>query len=329
MNIRQRFEQQLGELKEDVLKMGSIVENELYIAMDALERLDTARAHEVHQLDSEVNNTRYEIEEKCFALIVTQQPAARDLRAIVTELRATTELIIDEFEKVLVLQRRADALQLLLELADLIGDVGECGGVVGVVSVRRGASVKGVLGVDRIAADGAMEFLRRRGRFDTQFFAENIGASCVLTNGAGAVAGECVQIHELAVGVFARRVAAQDQRGVLDPTLILAIAHARLDQRVEHEEVHMLDALALVDAPLLIPALKEFTVVELDGPGHLRHVVDRQLGRRTVLHGRKGLLEVQQIEFEVSARVDLDPLRFHDEDGQTSGHIVQVSLQLP
>ena len=92
MNIRQRFEQQLGELKEDVLKMGSIVENELYVAMDALERLDTARAREVYQLDNEVNNTRFEIEEKCFALIVTQQPAARDLRAIVTVMNMIVDL---------------------------------------------------------------------------------------------------------------------------------------------------------------------------------------------------------------------------------------------
>ena len=92
MNIRQRFEQQLGELKEDVLKMGSIVENELYVAMDALERLDTGRAREVHQLDNEVNNTLFEIEEKCFALIVTQQPAARDLRAIVTVMNMIVDL---------------------------------------------------------------------------------------------------------------------------------------------------------------------------------------------------------------------------------------------
>ena len=35
-------------------------------------------------LDSEVNQTRFDIEEKCFGLIVTQQPAARDLRSIVT-----------------------------------------------------------------------------------------------------------------------------------------------------------------------------------------------------------------------------------------------------
>ena len=92
MNIRLRFEQQLGELKEEVLKMGSIVENELYVAMDALDLLDTVKAKTVLQLDNEVNNTRFEIEEKCFALIVTQQPAARDLRAIVTVMNMIVDL---------------------------------------------------------------------------------------------------------------------------------------------------------------------------------------------------------------------------------------------
>ncbi len=92
MNIRQRFEQQLGELKDDVLKMGSVVENELYMAMDALEQLDTTRARAVYQIDNQVNATRFEIEEKCFALIVTQQPAARDLRAIVTVMNMIVDL---------------------------------------------------------------------------------------------------------------------------------------------------------------------------------------------------------------------------------------------
>lgn len=92
MSIRLRFEQQLGELKEDVLKMGSVVEKELTMAMDALERLDIAQARAVYQLDNEVNSTRFEIEEKCFALIVTQQPAARDLRAIVTVMNMIVDL---------------------------------------------------------------------------------------------------------------------------------------------------------------------------------------------------------------------------------------------
>lgn len=92
MGIRQRFEQQLEELRTDVLKMGSMVEHELQVAMDALERLDTARAREVFALDNEVNMTRFEIEEKCFGLIVTQQPAARDLRSIVTVMNMIIDL---------------------------------------------------------------------------------------------------------------------------------------------------------------------------------------------------------------------------------------------
>lgn len=92
MGIRQRFEQQLEELRTDVLKMGSMVENELHVAMDALARLDTGRAREVFALDNEVNLTRFEIEEKCFGLIVTQQPAARDLRSIVTVMNMIIDL---------------------------------------------------------------------------------------------------------------------------------------------------------------------------------------------------------------------------------------------
>lgn len=92
MGIRQRFEQQLEELRTDVLKMGSMVEQELQVAMDALEKLDTARAREVFSLDNEVNLIRFEIEEKCFGLIVTQQPAARDLRSIVTVMNMIVDL---------------------------------------------------------------------------------------------------------------------------------------------------------------------------------------------------------------------------------------------
>ena len=92
MSIRQRFDQQLDELKSEVLKMGSLVENELFVAMDALDQLDIDTARQVHLMDDQVNNARYNIEEQCFALIVTQQPAARDLRAIVTVMNMIVDL---------------------------------------------------------------------------------------------------------------------------------------------------------------------------------------------------------------------------------------------
>lgn len=92
MTIRQRFEKQLNELREDVLKMGSMVEEELDLAMGALETLDSARARQVFAFDNQINAARFDIEEKCFALIVTQQPAARDLRAIVTVMNMIIDL---------------------------------------------------------------------------------------------------------------------------------------------------------------------------------------------------------------------------------------------
>ncbi len=92
MGIRQRFEHQLEELRTDVLRMGSMAEHELQVAMEALETLNTALAREVFALDNEVNLTRFEIEEKCFGLIVTQQPAARDLRSIVTVMNMIIDL---------------------------------------------------------------------------------------------------------------------------------------------------------------------------------------------------------------------------------------------
>lgn len=92
MTMRQRFEQQLLELRGDVLKMGSMVEEELTMAMTALETLDTALARQVFAFDNQINAARFDIEEKCFALIVTQQPAARDLRAIVTVMNMIVDL---------------------------------------------------------------------------------------------------------------------------------------------------------------------------------------------------------------------------------------------
>jgi phosphate transport system protein len=89
--MRERFERKLNELRDDILKMGSMVEEELKLALRALEALDTNLACQVFDADTAVNAMRFSIEEKCFELIVTQQPAAGDLRAIV----AVMNMIVD------------------------------------------------------------------------------------------------------------------------------------------------------------------------------------------------------------------------------------------
>lgn len=91
MIIRTRFERKLEELQADILKMGILVEAELKLALKALKALDVDMANQVNIADTEVNALRFSIEEKCSSLIVTQQPTARDLRAII----AAMNMIID------------------------------------------------------------------------------------------------------------------------------------------------------------------------------------------------------------------------------------------
>lgn len=92
MTVRAHFERKLNELRDEILLMGRLVENELKLALAAFNELDAAKAKEVSAADRVVNRTRFDIEEKCFSLIVTQQPAARDLRAITTAMNIIVDL---------------------------------------------------------------------------------------------------------------------------------------------------------------------------------------------------------------------------------------------
>ncbi len=92
MTVRAHFERKLNELRDEILLMGRLVEDELKLALAAFNELDAAKAKEVSNADRVVNRTRFDIEEKCFSLIVTQQPAARDLRAITTAMNIIVDL---------------------------------------------------------------------------------------------------------------------------------------------------------------------------------------------------------------------------------------------
>lgn len=89
---RERFVQQLKGLQSDVLHMGKLVEEEMLLALRALDQLDAKLAQGVHLADEAVNKARFDTEEKCFTVIVTQQPAASDLRAVVSVMNMIVDL---------------------------------------------------------------------------------------------------------------------------------------------------------------------------------------------------------------------------------------------
>jgi phosphate transport system protein len=89
---RENFDQQLRQLEDDVLALGSRVEAALVDAVDILKTQDMARARRLIEDDQDINKSRFAVEEKALTLIATQQPMAGDLRIIAAVLEIVTEL---------------------------------------------------------------------------------------------------------------------------------------------------------------------------------------------------------------------------------------------
>lgn len=108
---RESFDRHLHELQDEVLIMGSMVEKALDRSTDALKKRDLELARQVIADDAKINQKRFEIENKCIELIISQQPMASDLRMIV----AVLNIIID-------LERIGDHAEGNAKIAVMIGN---------------------------------------------------------------------------------------------------------------------------------------------------------------------------------------------------------------
>jgi phosphate transport system protein len=89
---RETFDRAQQKLLDQVLMLGSMVEQSVQLSMQALQRRDFAAARRIFESDQQVNEKRYTIEHDCITLIATQQPMARDLRFLAAILEIITEL---------------------------------------------------------------------------------------------------------------------------------------------------------------------------------------------------------------------------------------------
>ncbi len=80
--IRKSFDDQIEEVKQEILKMGSVVEEMLSGAIKALSERDRELAARIIAMDDVVDDYNLAIEERCLHLLALQQPMARDLRTI-------------------------------------------------------------------------------------------------------------------------------------------------------------------------------------------------------------------------------------------------------
>ncbi len=101
-HISQRFNEELEEIRNQVLAMGGLVEQQLATALEAYSNRDGELAEQVMKNDVQVNALEVAIDEECTQVLARRQPAATDLRLIVAVIKTITDLerIGDEIEKV-------------------------------------------------------------------------------------------------------------------------------------------------------------------------------------------------------------------------------------
>jgi len=90
--MERHFHHELKELKEDLLKMGGLVETAIHNAVSGLVSRDNQLVDKTIKEDKKINTREILIENKCLQLLALQQPMAADLRFIVSALQIIKDL---------------------------------------------------------------------------------------------------------------------------------------------------------------------------------------------------------------------------------------------
>lgn len=92
MPARKTFENEIQELKDEIIIMGSMVEQAMLDTVDALKKRDIEWSKRIIKQDDLINDKRFSLENRVMIVIATQQPMARDLRVIASILEVISEL---------------------------------------------------------------------------------------------------------------------------------------------------------------------------------------------------------------------------------------------
>ena len=90
--MRNRFDKQLDQLNNELIEMGSLIEQAIAMAINALVNKDVKKAQQAITFDEEINRQEKEIESLCLKLLLQQQPVAKDLRLISAALKMITDM---------------------------------------------------------------------------------------------------------------------------------------------------------------------------------------------------------------------------------------------
>lgn len=92
MSIRKLFEDELAELKNELVEMCRLTETMIESAITALTNRDRELGKSIGEMDKRVNEYEMDIEKRCMRILLKQQPVAKDFREVSTALKMITDI---------------------------------------------------------------------------------------------------------------------------------------------------------------------------------------------------------------------------------------------
>jgi phosphate transport system protein len=107
-HISRQFNEEIEHLRNRVMKMGGLVEQQVLRSIEALKTIDEELARKIIKKDHKVNAMEVKIDEECAQMLALRQPTASDLRMVVAVIKTITDLerIGDEAEKIATMSVR-------------------------------------------------------------------------------------------------------------------------------------------------------------------------------------------------------------------------------
>ena len=101
-HISRRFNEDLESIKTEMLEMGGLVAQQVAEAVDALSNADSELAEQVLRVEEDIDRREMELDEHATLIIAKRQPAASDLRMVMSVIRIARDLerIGDEATKI-------------------------------------------------------------------------------------------------------------------------------------------------------------------------------------------------------------------------------------
>ncbi|MDO6837940.1 phosphate signaling complex protein PhoU [Paraglaciecola chathamensis] len=161
-HISQRFDSDLEALKSQVLEMGGIVEQQIIDSVKAIESVNRPLAEHVLEVEDDIDRREVLLDENCTMILACRQPAASDLRMVLSVTKMTRDL-----------ERMGDEAQKIAQMAIALSDDGAAPG--GYEEIRHmGALVQKMVNsvldaFARFDADKALDVARADTQVDREY----------------------------------------------------------------------------------------------------------------------------------------------------------------